>query len=199
MRTVEFEQIRLPGRLLLAVAVGILSTPVSSPSPAGEVYRWVGEDGVVHYSDTRPDHDVPVTTLEIETAPSADYDPIDDPYSILNQAYRIHQIWLDFEDARRARAEERLEAMAYRPTPAPADERYFRYSTYPSYYSPWTAPTPGHRPGSRREQLHALDTLDLLGPRPQSINSGIHQTRAARSQLLPIVPPPAPPPRPQPR
>ena len=185
---------RKPARVFgwppLAAAAAILSAPVWSPALAGDIYRWVDEEGVVHYSDTRPHDEVPVEVVEIDASQSPDYNPAEDPYSILNQASRTHEIWLDYEAVRQARAQERLDAMADSPRPfPPAYQSYYEYSTYP-YYSISPAPA-DYRPGYRREQLHALDTLDLVGPRPQSINSGTHQDRVTRSQLLPIVPPPA--------
>jgi hypothetical protein len=188
----------LPPRLL---AAAILSALVSNPALAGDIYRWVDEKGVVHYSDTRPHEGVPVEVVEIEASQSPDYDPVADPYSILNQASRLHENWLDFEAARQSRAQERLGAMTVTPRTSPRGyppHGYYGYSIYP-YYPVSPGPGPGYRPGYRREQVHALNTLDLLGPRPQSINSGTHYNRVTRSQFLPIVPPPIPPPRPDPR
>jgi hypothetical protein len=49
---------------------------------------------------------------------------------------------------------------------------------------------PDYRPGQGRQQIYAMHTLDLLGPRPSSINSGAHQERVFRSQFLPLVPAP---------
>jgi hypothetical protein len=198
MRAGQCGPARVFGWPRLAAAAAMLSAPVSNPALAGDIYRWVDEEGVVHYSDTQPHDEVPVEIVEIEASQSADYDPVKDPYSILNQAARLHEIWLDFEAARQARAEERLDAAPDgRPSP-PAYQSYYQYSTYP-YYSPWPVPTPDDGRGYGRDQLYALDTLYLLGPRPQSINSGTHQDRVTRSQFLPIVPPLPPVLRPLPR
>lgn len=191
---------RRSARPAVAAALAWVSAIVADPAAAGEIYRWVDADGGVHYSDTKPQHDAPVTTIDIESPRRTDYDPVEDPYSILNQAARIHQIWLDLEEARQARARERIDAMAqaprYRP---PAYDSYLEYSNYNPYYSSWPAGSSDYRRGYGRQQIYALRTLDLLGPRPASINSGVHQDRVFRSQFLPIVPPPPPPPRPTPR
>lgn len=186
-----------PRRLALGVTVAILAGAIANAATGGEVYRWVDEDGRVHYSDTKPRHDEPVTVVEIEIAEPADYDPAADPNSILNQAAQIHQTWLDLEEARRARAQQRIDARAHspRPLPEPAYDGYLEYARYP-YYPVWPVGRPDYRPGTGRDQLHALYTLDLLGPRPASINSGAHLELVDRSQLLPLVPPA---PRPQPR
>lgn len=181
---------RASGWPRLVAAAALLSSPVSGPALAGDIFRWVDENGVVHYSDTKPKQEMPVEVVEIETASSSDYDPVEDPYSILNQASRLHEIWLDYEAARQARAQERLDAKAASPRPEPVYRAYgyYGYSTYP-YYPVSAGFGPRRQPGYRG-QLNALDTLDLLGPRPQSINSGSHHSRVTRSQLLPIVPPP---------
>ena len=133
--------------------------------------------------------------IEIETAPATRYNAEDDPYSILNQAARIHERWLDLEEARQARVEERREAEASR-NPPPPDygydryDSYLEYSSYYPYYAYWPANGSDYRPGQGRQQIYAMNTLDLLGPRPASINSGEHQDRVFRSQFLPLVPAP---------
>ena len=180
---------------LLAAVVAACSTQLSPEAAAEEIYRWVDDGGTVHYSDTLPEHDAPVTVLEIETSSRPAYNPEDDPYSILNQAARTHARWLDLEAARLARVEARREAAARR-DPPPADYRdddydsYLEYGTYYPYYAYWPANGSGYRPGQGRQQVYAMDTLNLLGPRPASINSGVHQDRVTRSQFLPLVPPP---------
>lgn len=191
MRTGERKSIRRC-HPLRAATIALLSASLwSTASFAGEIYHWVDEDGVAQYSDTQPHQAVPVKVLEIETSQPTDYDPVEDPYSILNQASRIHQIWLDYEAARQARVRERLDASAYGTTSSPtAYDSYYEFSTYPySYYSGWPARGPDYRPSHGRDQLDALDALDLSGRRPQSINSGTHQDRVTRSQRLPIAPP----------
>ncbi len=179
---------------MFAAVVAAFATPVAPEASADEIFHWVDEDGSVHYSDQKPSHDAPVTVIEIEIASAASYDPEDDPYSILNQAARTHERWLDLEAARQARAEAREETVVYRDV-SQSDydddyDGYFRYGTwYPdSVY--WPGNGSDYRPGMGRQQIYALDTLNLLGPRPASINSWIHQDRVYRSQFLPLVPPP---------
>jgi hypothetical protein len=178
----------------VAACPGILA----SDATAEEIYRWVDADGGVHYSDTRPEHDAPVAVLEIEASPASEYNAADDPYSILNQAARVHQNWLDLEAVRQERVQQRNEGMANRePLPPQEYDSYLDYSTYP-YYAYWPAGSSDYQPGEARDQAYALRTLDLIGPRPASINSGEHQDRVFRSQFLPLVPPAPAPPRPTP-
>jgi hypothetical protein len=183
--------LRLGG--LLGFVITFTLSVAAESAAATEVYRWVGDDGTVHFSDTPPPDDtVPVHTLELsETTP--DYDPAADPYSILNQARRIHETWMEIEGLRQQRAPAAT-------VNAPAPRSSGRYSTY-GYASSVIYPSvPPNRPtpfptGIARQQAHALNELDLVGERPYSINSGAHRERVERSQALPLVPP-APVPRP---
>ncbi len=88
-------------RTLGLVALGVLA---AAPLHAGEVYSWVDDKGVTHYSDTRPAGTAPdeggVETIAVldefsEADPSGDY------YSIVNQWQRIQE----------ERAEERRHAL----------------------------------------------------------------------------------------
>ena len=179
---------------MLAAVVAAIATPVAPEAAAEEIFHWVDEDGSVHYSDKKPVHDAPVKVIEIETGPAVAYNAEDDPYSILNQAARTHERWLDLEEARQARAEAREETVVYRDPPREDYDddydSYLEYSSFYPYYAYWGSNGSNYRPGMGRQQIYALNTLDLLGPRPASINSGAHQDRVTRSQFLPLVPPP---------
>jgi hypothetical protein len=202
VQTSEAERRRRPSRAIVAALAAACAAIAAQRGTAEEIYRWVDADGGVHYSDAPPAQELPVTVLEVETAPRAPDIAADDPYSILNQAARTHERWLEIEAVRQARAEQQAEALANRVPPEPQYyDGYHEYSTWPYYsnYGYWRGQAPDYRPGQGRQQIYAMHTLDLLGPRPASINSGVHQDRVARSQFLPLVPPPAPPPRPTPR
>ncbi|MGI9257194.1 MAG: DUF4124 domain-containing protein [Gammaproteobacteria bacterium] len=159
---------------------------------ASEIYKWVGDDGVIHFSDTRPKEDVSVTTIHVEERSSEDYDPATDPYSILNQAKRANESWMERVAAQRqagsqpdgARKDRRYAFPVYAP------RRYtpFTYYSATAYYP--VLPSlrePRRSPGATRWQLNALNALALAGQRPGSINSGVHRERVLRSQALPTV------------
>ena len=115
---------------------------------AGEIYKWVDEDGVVHFSDTKPADDTEVESLYLGKTNPPDYDPSKDPYSITNQAERIGETWSRLEEEREARLEKRREDAQRLPAYVyqPYDPYYERYR-YP-YYRPGLRPPsyPGHRP-----------------------------------------------------
>jgi hypothetical protein len=184
-----------PSRWLLAIAIACVAG--ASTAAAAEIFRWVDADGTVHFSDTKPPEDVETTMRTVTESYTSAYDPAGDPYSILNQAKRTHERWLDLEDARQARAARRTAARA-----EPDSRSALRIDARDSrawpvgYVVP--APVPPRYPaGAAPSQVRALESLDLGGTRPYSINSGAHRERVERSQALPLVPPPSKP-RPSP-
>mgnify|MGYP001813135899 CR=1 FL=1 len=159
-----------------------------------EIYRWVDTNGIVHYSDEKPRDDAAFTSFEIEDTRPENYDPINDPYSIRNQAQRINATWSALADARTQRIQERRQANqntqlseqnAWRP----------RIEYGRRFYSPWfyssLVPLNQQRVDQRtvQRQLNAIDTLNLSSPRPASINSGVHRARVERSTALPVTGP----------
>lgn len=162
---------------------------------ASEIYKWVGDDGVIHFSDTRPKKDVSVTTIHVEERSSEDYDPAADPYSILNQAKRTNESWM-----------QRVAAQQQAESPSVGVRNHQRYPSAiyaprryapSSYYSAATAyypvlpslRAPRRSPAIARRQINALNALALSGQRPVSVNSGVHRQRVLRSQVLPTVKP----------
>jgi hypothetical protein len=176
---------RLP---LLLLSVAMLSSLYTGEGTASEIYRWVGDDGVVHYSDTKPKGEAAVTTLQIEATNPKDYDPATNPYSVLNQAQRISRSWREL-DARQEREEEREESDDGRYLAPPEYDPYLYYGPIAYFPSVPIGTGPRNRPRAARQQLHALEELSLVGRRPHSINSGAHRARVSRSASLPIVAP----------
>lgn len=82
----------------------------SFSATAYEVYRWVDEDGVPHFSQWKPEHSAGVTTLRITATNPPEYDPSEDPYSIHKQAQRTNTVWRNMEQRRAARNARQLEA-----------------------------------------------------------------------------------------
>jgi len=162
---------------------------------AGQIYHWVDEEGVPHYSQTPPaDVAVPVETREVATSTPDDYDPDDYEYSVMNQAARIHAEWTALaeerakeqeaqREARRA-AHERLADESYERR----EDRYGRRYGRAVYYPPAHL-RPPFRPGRkvRRDQFRQLDELGLWREPPAySINSTRHWQRVEQTRSLAV-------------
>ena len=175
---------RLTTSLLTAAA---LAAAWSTAADAAEIYRWVDADGVVHYSDEKPD-DEPFATLQLDDTRPANYDPTEDPYSIINQARRLNETWIELATARQEREELRRDQA--QPDPSPPPHAYDPYAYGPRVFS-YSPPFVSHRgyPIQRpQRQIQALEELGLAAPRPHSINSSAHRERVERSEALPAVP-----------
>lgn len=184
----------MANKMFPVAAVTIVVFAFVSKAMASDIYRWVDDDGVVHFSDTAPADETNVERLRVNSANPTDYDPADDPYSIRKQAERIGEIWSRLEERREKRREKRREAAERQPIYAYQPDYPYRYYP-PGYYVPGR---PGHRPvrpgPTIRRQVSALDELRLSGPRPYSINSTAHYQRVSSSAgFLDSVRRPAPP------
>lgn len=177
------------GPRLFLILLTILLAAWSTASNASKIYNWVDEDGVVHYSDTRPEDEASVTTVHLRDLNPEGYDPVTDPYSILNQAKRMNESWTErvaaHQQARSRSEEARKEGLYASLSRAP-----FTYYPANRYY-PVVLPLRERRlnPRAARQQLDALNTFDLAGRRSESINSGVHRERVLRSRALPLVSP----------
>ncbi len=104
----------------------------AGPSLAGEVFTWIDDEGVVHFSQWAPQNTSAVKTLRTISRNPADYDPGADPYSIQNQAVRVNETWSKIEERNaelRKRREEEQERVARLQPPV------YNYPDYPySYY-----------------------------------------------------------------
>ena len=184
----------------LLFSIYFLAIISTDPGHASDIFTWTDEDGVVHFSDSRPASLDDVATLHISDRNPPDYDPENDPYSIRNQAKRINETWTELEKAREEREEKRREDIARRPSSQPYYDPYYRFRDY-RHYPPVRPPRPLPRPGRTvLRQVRALDELELSGQRPHSINSSAHHARVESSaDFLSAVPKPGPRPRPLPR
>lgn len=112
---------------------------------AYEVYHWVDENGVAHYSQDKPADSVQgVTKLQLEDSSPADFDPTEDRYGVEQQAERMAEL-RDSMDERRDAARERRQSTP----PAPVviyQDPYPYYSNRlwlpPLYPSPPVRPEP---------------------------------------------------------
>ena len=160
------------------LAAGLASLLMIGVANASEIYQWVDEDGVTHFSDTPPADGAAARALHVSATNPPDYDPTTDPYSIANQAKRMNEKWSELAEEKERRREE----SARRPQPYyyPRQHDGWRYSYWPGYRAP--ARPPAYQFRTVRRQANALDTLRLTGPRPYSINSGAHRARVQSSR-----------------
>jgi len=161
--------------------VAIIATAFIASASASDIYRWVDEDGVVHFSDTAPADTDDVERLRVDVTNPPGYDPAEDPYSIRNQAARMGETWSRLEERREDRREKRREEAEWQPAAV-----FQSYHPYPYFRPGFFVPgRPGHRPvrpgPAVRRQVAALDELQLTGPRPHSINSSGHHERVSSS------------------
>ena len=124
-------------RLLVSLMPCTLLLGMSSS--AGELYRWVDDDGVVNFSQWAPaDSHVEATTLYIAAQNDADYDPAADDYSIQNQAKRTGAVWQEVKDRRAAAEALRRQDEEERRR---REQQYAYYQPLPYYvrsvYRPW--------------------------------------------------------------
>ena len=175
---------------MLPVAVMLLLSAWTTTATASEIYQWTDEDGVVHFSDTTPENGAVVITLRVQDENPPDYDPLEDPHSIRNQATRTNATWTELEKAREEREEKRREEAERNLRYAPAPYDPYHYYSRPAYsYFAHPGRHLRHRPKLARRQFHALEELEFTGPRPHSINSGAHHARVQKSKDLPLVTP----------
>ena len=101
--------------ILTTVLAGCLA---AAAAPAQDIYRWVDEEGVVHFSDTAPvSESRDVSTVEVEDTRSSDYDPEADIYNVAEQAERM-QALRDKMDQEREERRARQRSVAAQPQPA---------------------------------------------------------------------------------
>lgn len=134
------------------LAGALLLLCLTNPAVAEPVYSWTDATGVTHFSETPPDDTrVESRVLDIEPAPVTAAPPVDDYYSIANQAARMEARRMEQQRLRaeilRAEAEaRRADAAAREQAIEPATEETHYYPVYPWY------PFGHRRPPHYREQ-----------------------------------------------
>lgn len=123
-------------KLVLALLALLLG---NSTAVATEVYRWVDEDGVSHFSQNPPPEDVDgVKKMTLEDTTPPDYDPDEDRYNVAEQEKRMASIRDDMQEKRDAERERRRKAAAQQPAiqyqqPYPYGYSSFLRPGYPGY------------------------------------------------------------------
>lgn len=159
----------------------LISLIIGNPTFGGEIFHWVDEDGVRHFSQWAPENSSSeVSTLVVRNSNPPGYDPNDDQNSILVQAERMNIRWTELKERQAERRQQRLELAEQerRQTPSLYDDHYFNVSR--SYYRPFHPHRFSHRRALKlqKHQLVVLDQLGLRGGRrPHSINSSAHLAR----------------------
>jgi len=118
----------------------------AAPVFAIEVYRWVDENGVVHFSQSAPPgNDAGVEVIVLEDSRPSGYDPDEDRYQVAAQAEKMAQLRAEMDKKREMAQERNLTA-----PPQPPVTQYPQngYWPLPNYY-PGVPPRP--RPPPRPE------------------------------------------------
>jgi len=108
----------------------------SMPVLATEVYHWVDEDGVSHYSQSAPGADVAgVSKMILEDTTPPDYDPEEDRYGVKAQAELMASLREEIAEKREAQRERERNA-AQQPVVQYQQPYRHGYSSfwYPPYY-----------------------------------------------------------------
>ena len=101
---------------------------------AVEVYHWVDENGIAHYSQEKPPDDVKgVRKIQLDDSTPPDFDPEEDRYGVERQAERMAELRDDMQ-RRREEARERQRT-------APQPPVIIYQQPYQPFYSrPWLPP-----------------------------------------------------------
>ena len=121
----------------------LLAFCVSMPVLATEVYHWVDENGVSHYSQNAPPGDVPgVSTIILEDTTPPDYDPEEDRYGVEAQAERMAALREEMAEKREAQRERQRNAPQQ---PVVQYQQPYNYG-YSPFWRPPYYPSPPLRP-----------------------------------------------------
>lgn len=133
---------RFMNYIFIAVPVAVLSVATAAAQTV-EVFHWVDENGVFHFSQTEPpDMAGEVRKLALEDTTPADFDPNADIFGVEQQAQRMRELREDREQRRLARLEARQRAEEQRPV-------IIYQQQQPAYRFPgvWFPGLPGRPPG----------------------------------------------------
>ena len=160
-----------------ALVTTILTAPLAL---AEEIFTWRDGDGVIHYSQWAPEDSAAVSTLVVNSSNPPNYDPLEDPYSIQNQAARMNKAWLVLEEKRSVRREKRREETANTVRYVSTDFDPYPYYTSSYYYAPGHRPEwrpilrPGIRPPHSESRLQRPGLVDRVQRRQFNATSSNH-------------------------
>jgi hypothetical protein len=111
----------------------------AGPAFASEIYHWVDEQGVNHYSQSPPETQNNVETLEVDGSQPASYDPNEDRYNIAAQEAAMQEMRDKMAESRKNRQQAQ---------PASSDTTVIYYPETEGYsqllYPPGYGPRPPH-------------------------------------------------------
>jgi hypothetical protein len=117
-------------------ALFLLAFLASMPALATEVYHWVDENGVSHYTQSAPPADVNgVKKVILQDTTPSDYDPEEDRYGVEAQAERMASLREEMAEKREAQRERQRNA-AQQPVVQYQQPYPYGYSSFwqPPYY-----------------------------------------------------------------
>ncbi len=139
----------------------VLLASISMPVLATEVYHWVDEDGVSHYSQSAPGADVAgVSKMTLEDTTPPDYDPEEDLYGVEAQAERMASLREEMAGKREAQRERERNAPQQ---PVVQYQQPYQYG-YPSFWQPPYYPSPPLRP------VQPIELAPVFPFRPPGLN-----------------------------
>jgi hypothetical protein len=136
---------KLTGIFQLLLVLLIVSQ-VAAAAEATEVYRWVDDDGVIHFSQNEPSgKDATVEKITLEDTTPPDYDPEEDLYGVQALAEEMTVLREEMAEKREQARERQLNA-PQQPVVQNQQSGQYGYPYYgrPPYY-------PGLRPPVRPE------------------------------------------------
>lgn len=127
------------------------------PAFATEVYRWVDDNGVVHFSQTEPPgNNTGVEKMNLDDSPPPGYDPEEDRYQVEAQAEQMALLRAEMDKKRELAREQKLNT----PQPPPVTQyQDFPYWQVPYYPGRPIGPRPPPRPEPPIERPYPTDTL----------------------------------------
>ncbi|NND58084.1 MAG: DUF4124 domain-containing protein [Xanthomonadales bacterium] len=131
---------------------------------ATEIYHWVDENGVSHYSQSAqagsPDG---VKTMTLDDTAPPDYDPDEDRYGVAAQAERMTLLRKEMDEKREAERDRRRNAAAQQPV---VRQSYPVNSGYGPFWRPPYRPVPPVEPRPPVPEPYPTSTLKPPGVPP---------------------------------
>ena len=162
------------------ICLPILLTLSVSLTSAAQVYTWVDDSGVTHFSETPPAEratDTQLIDITPTAAPASNAD--NDFYSVVNQADRMETRRLENEklaaekkqaSAEASKARTEAAAIQQRSYYDSADDNNRYYPVYP-YYPPY-----GHHPGRPGHGHKPVHPVHPVYPRPKNPRTSLGKT-----------------------